>query len=103
MKVDFIGGTDVQRTLNHSANKCVNLYPALNDKGDIAAFYGTPGLLVEATNPSSEVGSGIYTASNGRCFEVAGTTLYELTEVLGVITTTSRGTVTAADIYRMSD
>lgn len=103
MKVNFIGGDDVQRSLNHSDNLCINLIPALNDNGEIAAYYNAPGLELELTNPSSAVGSGIYTASNGRCFEVAGTTLYELTETAGVISTTSRGTVTAADIYRMSD
>jgi 6-phosphogluconolactonase (cycloisomerase 2 family) len=101
---DFIGGADTQRSLNHSDNRLINLYPTLNDKGDIAAFYGTPGLTLEVTNPGSAVGSGIYTASNGRCFEVAGTTLYELTESDGVISTTSRGTVTVGNpIYRMSD
>lgn len=104
MKVNFIGGSDVQRSLNHSDNRCVNLIPSLNDKGDIAAYYGAPGLTLEVTNPASAVGSGIYTASNGRCFEVAGTTLYELTESGGVISTTSRGTVTVGNpIYRMSD
>jgi len=103
MKVDFIGGDDVQRSLNHSDNRCVNLVPSLNDKGDIAAFYNAPGLSLEATNPSAQVGSGIYTASNGRCFEVAGTTLYEITSVAGVITTTSRGTITSASISRMID
>lgn len=104
MKVNFVGGDDVQRSLNHSDSRCVNLIPSLNDKGDIAAYYGAPGLTLEVTNPASAVGSGIYTASNGRCFEVAGTTLYELTETGGVISTTSRGTVTVGNpIYRMSD
>lgn len=56
MKVDFIGGDDVQRSLNHSDNRCVNLIPALNDKGDIAAFYNAPGLTLEVTNPASAVG-----------------------------------------------
>lgn len=100
---DFIGGADAQQSLNHSDNRCINLIPSLNDKGDIAAFYNAPGLTLEATNPASAVGSGIYTASNGRAFEVAGTTLYELINTGGVISTTSRGTVTSASIYRMSD
>jgi len=103
MRIDFIGGADVQRSLNHSDSRCVNLVPTLNDKGDIAAYYSAAGLQLEATNPNGDTGSGIYTASNGRCFEVAGTTLYELTDVGGVITTTSRGTVTAAPISRMID
>jgi len=103
MKVEFLGGADTQRSLNHSDNRCINLIPSLNDKGDIGAFYNAPGLSLEATNPSAQVGSGIYTASNGRCFEVAGTTLYEITSVAGVITTTSRGTVTSSSISRMTD
>ena len=104
MKLEFIGGTDVQRSLNHSDNRCVNLVPTLNDKGDIAAFYASAGLQLETTTTNGAAGSGIYTASNGRCFEVAGTTLYELIDSGGgVITTTSRGTVTSAPVSRMID
>lgn len=96
----FTGGTDVQRSLNLSDNKCINLYPTLNDKGDIAAFYATPGLTLYASIPAAVIGNGIYTASNGRCFLAAGATLYEITTG-GVLT--SRGTITGAVTARFSD
>ena len=99
----FLGGNDVQRSSSLSANRCVNLYATTNDDGTIGALVTTPGLTLEVTNPSAEISTGIYTASNGRVFEVAGTTLYELTSSGGVISTTSRGTVTAGSVYKFSD
>lgn len=99
----FLGGNDVQRSSNHAANRCVNLYATPNDDGSIGALVTTPGLTAEVTNPASAITAGIYTASNGRCFEVAGATLYELTSTAGVISTTSRGTVTAGTVCKMSD
>lgn len=100
MKLDFFGGTDVQRSLNMSDNKCINLYPTTNDRGDITGFNTTPGLLQYVQIPAGVVASGIYTASNGRCFMIAATTLYEITTG-GVLT--NRGTVTGASVSRMSD
>ncbi len=99
----FLGGSDVQRSFNHASNRCVNLYATPNDDGSIGALVSTPGLTAEVTNPAGAIATGIYTASNGRCFEVAGSTLYELTSSGGVISTTSRGTVTAGTVCRMSD
>lgn len=103
MKVNFLGGDDVQRSLNLSDNRVVNLYPVTNNDGNVTGFYGTPGLTLEVANPGGAIGSGIYTASNGRSFEVAGTVLYELIDTAGVISLTSRGTITAGTVSRMSD
>lgn len=99
----FFGGADTQDSLNHSDSRCINLYPTVNDDGSIKAFYAAPGLKQEVANPSSAIGKGLYTASNGRCFEVVGTTLYEVTSASGVLSLTSRGTITAGDDFRMSD
>lgn len=96
----FAGGTDVQRSLNLADNRCVNLYPTLNDKGDIAAFYATPGLTLYASTPGAAITNGIYTASNGRCFMAAATVLYEIT---AGGTLTSRGTITGGVVARFSD
>lgn len=96
----FFGGDGTLRSLNHSDGRCVNLYPTLNNKGDIAAFYTTPGLALYKALPNGAVASGMYTASNGRCFVVAGTSLYELTA--GAILTL-RGSVTSATVTRFSD
>src|SRR5512136_2887400 len=99
MKIEgFLSGNDVQRSLNVADEKTINLYPTTNDKGDVTAFYSTPGLLAYTTAASAF--SGLYTASNGRCFATSGTTLYEVTTG-GVLT--SRGTVTSATVYKMSD
>jgi len=104
MKIQtFLGGADTQRSTNLSDNRCINLIPTTNDAGDVTGYYSAPGLALEVANPGGAVGSGIYTASNGRCFEVASTTLYELTESGGVISLTSRGTITAGTVSRMTD
>lgn len=105
----FFGGSDTQDSLNHSDSRCINLYPTTNDDGSIKAFYATPGTKEEVANPSSAIGKGSYTASNGRCFEVCYGTpyfiLYEVTSLNGVLSLTSRGTFTATvgDIFKMSD
>lgn len=97
---NFFGGSDVQRSLNHADNRLINLYPTTNDKGDVAAYYATPGLSLYASTPGGAITNGIYTASNGRCFMAARTTLYEITAG-GVLT--SRGTITDAAVVRFSD
>ena len=96
----FLGGHDVQRSLNLADNRCVNLYPVTNNDGSVAAFQTTPGLKDYAVIPGGAVASGVYTASNGRCFMVAATTLYEITAG-GILT--SRGTVTTGAVSRMTD
>lgn len=104
MKVTtFFGGHDVQRSLNMSDNKCINLIPVTNDSQTITGFIAAPGLTREIVITNNALGSGIYTASNGRCFLVAGNTLYEVTVVAGVYTLTSKGTVTGGTVTRMSD
>jgi len=99
----FVGGSDVQRSLNLSDNKCINLIPTVNDNGSVAGFINAPGLLEYLSIPAGVIATGIYRASNGRCFMVAGTTLYEIN---AGATLTSRGTVTApasGDVTRFSD
>jgi len=96
----FFGGEDIQRSLNLSDNRCINLYPTTNDSGTVTGLITTPGLSLYSTIPGSIIASGIYTASNGRCFMTAGTTLYEITSG-GALT--SRGTITSSSVARMSD
>ena len=100
MKVNLIGGDDVQRSLNLSDSKCINLYATTNNDGSIAAFYKVDGLKTEGT--LNGIATGAYKTSGGRAFYVTGTTLYELTIVATVYTSTSRGTVTAGE-YDFSD
>lgn len=96
----FIGGSDSGRSTAVSANRCINLFPQMT-QGGVKAFYGFPGLTSELSLGS--IASGIFTASNGRCFIVSGNVLYELTSTSGVISATSRGTVTSATVSRMED
>jgi len=100
MKLNIISGDDVQRSSNLAANRCVNLYPVTNNDGSIVGFYLTPGLTLYTAIQGGDIASGIYKASNGRCFFVAGTTLYELTT--GAVIT-SRGTVTYGTVTRYID
>lgn len=96
----FLGGTDEQRSTNLSDNKCINLYPTTNDDGTVGGFVATPCLSLYATTPTAAITSGIYTASNGRCFLVASAVLYEVTTGG---TLTSRGAITAGTVSRMED
>ena len=96
----FFGGNDVQRSTNLADNKCVNLYPTTNDKGDVAGFVSTAGLARQYEIPDGVIASGIYTASNGRCFVAAGVTLYELN---ADGTMTSRGAIAHGELTKFSD
>ncbi len=99
----FFGGTDVQRSLNLSDNRCINLIPTTNDTGSITGFINAPGLLSYLSIPGGSIASGMYRATNGRCFMVASTILYEIN---AGATLTSRGTVTApatGNLTRFSD
>ncbi|UOF78810.1 phage stabilization protein [Caudoviricetes sp.] len=100
MKSPFIGGSDSGRSTAVSANRCINLFPQ-RTQGGVDSFFTFPGLTSEIS--LGVISSGIFTASNGRCFTVAGSILYEITSTLGVLSTTSRGTVTSATVTRMED
>jgi hypothetical protein len=88
---NFIGGAYLARSPNFAAETCINLYlePGNATTKSPAMLLGTPGLLLFATLPSAGV-RGLYTASGGRCFAVAGTHLYELAQGG---TATARGTL----------
>lgn len=98
MKTEFLGDAYEARSLNIAANRCINLLPMIDKGGLIAGFLTAPGLLTYAN--LGAIASGIYTASNGRCFTVAGTVLYEIFPS-GILT--NRGIVTYSNVSRMSD
>lgn len=98
MKIEgFVGGEDVQRSLNLSDNKCINLYPTTNNDGNITAFYKVDGLKQESTLSGNS--NGAYKTSTGRSFYVSFNTLYELKSDL---TSVSLGVVTVGN-YSFSD
>lgn len=90
MKIEgFVGGEDIQRSLNLSDNQCINLYPTTNNDGNITAFYKVEGLKQEVTLSGNPAGA--YVTSNGRTFYVVYDTLYELkvdlsSVVIGAVT-----------------
>ena len=97
MKLNFVGGSDVQRSLNLADNRCVNLYPTTNNDGAITAFYKIEGMKQEAVLSGNSTGA--YRASTGRAFYVSLNVLYELNNDL---TSTNLGAVTAGN-YSFSD
>lgn len=91
----FIGQAYVDKSIAVAGDRCVNLYPETVDadagyKAGKApmVLYRTPGLSLLQTLADSPCRSA--TAINGRCFAVAGSTLYELTSGA---TAVARGTV----------
>ena len=73
----FVSGSYTTRSFVHGSERCVNLVLEDNPSTKQAALYGTPGLRRVAYLPSGPMRA-LYTASQGRVFAVAGSTLYEL-------------------------
>lgn len=103
--VGFIGPTYTLEAVDVDCQRCINLYPELNELGtgkdkEIASLVGAPGLSLLATLPVAGH-RGSLTASNGQVFMVAYNKLYKVlsdftyTE-LGTLVTTS-GNVSLAD------
>lgn len=103
--VGFIGPSYTLRSVNVDCQRCINLYPELNEIGsgkerEVAALVQTPGLdeLVDlGTGPIR----GEWTASNGELFVVSRNKLYRISTAwaateLGTLSSTS-GPVSMAD------
>lgn len=99
-KSPFLGGSDFGRSTAVSANRLINLF-LMTSQGGASAFYGWVGLNTELS--LGAIASGIYTASNGRCFVVVGAVLYEVISTSGVLSLTNRGAVVSASVSRMTD
>lgn len=103
--VGFIGPSYTLSSVNVDCQRCINLYPELNETGsgkerEVAALVGTPGLRTLVTLGAGPI-RGTYTASNGRVFAVSNNKLYELdsdwnSTELGTLNSTS-GQVSMAD------
>lgn len=103
MRVQLTGGAYVARSITANAQRCVNLYPEPNpqDAEATATHYQTPGLTLVSTPPTAGECRAIYTASNGKRFDVVGSTVYAVSAtgaytVLGLLSTSS-GPVSIAD------
>src|SRR5215469_9110617 len=77
MRLPLIGGSYTTRSIIASAQRCINLYPELNPKGNYVPLthYQRPGL-----NPLTRVGNGpirgLYRASNGVGYVASGNQLF---------------------------
>ena len=90
MKIELVGQTYQQRSLPFNAQRTINFWPIFDQQGkEVSALYGTPGLSLFATAGSLGHRQA-FTSANGRCFFVAGTSLYEVT---GGGTVTNRGSL----------
>lgn len=101
----FIGGAYHLSSKNVDCQRCINLYPEVNELGkgkalEVLSLRGTPGLSLLAT-VGTGVGRGNYRSSDGKLFKVTGNKLYRVSNVwvateIGTLTT-SEGQVSFAD------
>ncbi len=78
----FVGPSYVARSVNFDCQRCINLYPELNEIGtgkerEVACLVSTPGLAT-FVNLGDGPTRGSYVASNGRAFVVSGDKLFEI-------------------------
>lgn len=102
MKIPFVGGSYTGRSTNNNAQRCVNLFPSVDQKDakEAIVMYGTPGTKVFCSTMISGCVRGQH-VMGGVMFVVVGARVYSVTEggaasLLGEITTSS-GNVFMAD------
>lgn len=101
----FIGPSYQLNSVNVDCQRCINLFPELNEIGtgkdrEVAWLAPTPGLRLLQTVGAGPI-RGSWTASNGSFFVVSGNTLYQMSSAwvatsLGTLNTTA-GRVSIAD------
>lgn len=102
MKFPFIGQTYSSRSLNANAQKCVNLFPELEQDGkNFAVLYGTPGLELFVKLAGNSIRRGGMRALGDFIYAVAHDTLYKINTIgvgtaLGTLNTTS-GSISMSD------
>jgi hypothetical protein len=103
--VGFIGPSYTLRSVNVDCQRCINLYPEINEQGtgkegEVKSFHGTPGLSSLATIGDGPIRD-TYTASNGTLYVVSGNKLYSVSSswvgTLKGTLNTSTGPVSMAD------
>lgn len=112
MQLALLSGAYQARSVIASAQRCVNLYPEVNQREtfmlmpqlggapSILTHYPTPGLTLKAA--ASDIGwRGLYAANNGTLYGVCGASVYAISNrwaltKLGTITTTT-GPVSMSD------
>lgn len=94
MRIPLTGGAYMAKSIIADAQRCINLIsePNPQDAEAPASEYPTPGLTLVSTPPVPGESRGIYTASNGKRFEVVGPNVYFVDNsqnytLLGTLTT----------------
>jgi hypothetical protein len=103
MRIPLTGGAYAAKSVIADAQRCVNLYAEQNPQDAAAPFtyYPTPGLTLVSSPPVAGESRCIYTATNGKRFDVVGTDVYyvdasNVYTKIGVLSTQS-GVVSMAD------
>jgi hypothetical protein len=103
MRIPLTGGAYAAKSVIADAQRCVNLYAEQNPQDAAAPFtyYPTPGLTLVSSPPVAGESRCIYTATNGKRFDVVGTDVYyvdasNVYTQIGVLSTQS-GVVSMAD------
>lgn len=96
-RLQLLGGTYLARSLIASVEQCDNLYPEKNQQPGAAApftYLLTPGLTLKHTISPNAPARGMYTATNGSLYYVAGNTLYFISSTFNISTLGTLGTAT---------
>lgn len=80
MRIGLVGPSYQMFSLPFDAQRTINLFPVLDEMGkEVSSLYMTPGLLEFADVGAGAMrGNGSFTSTNGRCFFVSGSGLYEI-------------------------
>lgn len=81
----FIGGSYTLQSVSVDSQRCINLYPELDeegtgDEGEVASLVGTPGLRLLTTLPTFPI-RGSFTDSTGQLWAVGGNVLYKVSSL----------------------
>ena len=112
-RIDLLGGAYQSRSVIASAQRCVNLYPEVNQRESLQGpvpqssaptlltHYLTPGTILLGTAPNNMGWRGSYRTTTGLLYGVAGNTLYAVSPTWGF---TVVGTIAlASTIVCMAD
>lgn len=78
-RVPLLGGAYQSRSIIAGAQRCINLYPEVNEDPQAPApvtHFPTPGLTLMGSPPTDEPGRTLYRTSRGELYEVAGGSVY---------------------------
>lgn len=77
-RINLLGGTYLARSVIADAQRCSNLYPEKNPQDASAPYTNqlTPGLVLKKALGAAAVARGLYTATNGSLYYVAGQSVY---------------------------